>query len=125
MNENTEILTTEIREIGDNAALLELAGQIDLSSAPNIETEFQALADRGLTTVVLDATRVTFIDSTGIHALIRGKRIIHEKGSAIFMVPSPPVRRLLDLISPGRSLFAARFDTLEQAMAELERSSVS
>jgi anti-sigma B factor antagonist len=118
MTETTNILTTRIQEIGDGVALLELAGEIDLSSAASIETEFAALAERGLSIVIVDATKVTFMDSTGVHALIKGKRVIHEQGSAIYMVPSPPVRRLLELISPG-PLFAARFDTIEEAMGQL------
>jgi anti-anti-sigma factor len=81
---------------------------------------FQVIADRGLRSVIIDATDVTFMDSTGLHALVDGKRIIHETGTTIYLVPSSQVRRVLELAFP-EPLFAARLDSVEEALAALGR----
>jgi anti-sigma B factor antagonist len=115
----TDALTSSIEELSDGAAILMLAGEIDLATAPQVISKFQELADRDLTDVIIDARDVSFIDSTGLHAFVKGKQIIHEKGSQIILVPSPQVRRLFDLVFPGRRLFADRMETMDEALAIL------
>jgi len=111
-------MSARIDELPDGAAILVLSGEIDLATAPTMVSRFQELADRGLTEVVIDAREVTFIDSTAIHGLIEGKRIIYEKGSMIVLVPSQQVRRVLELVFP-EPLFAARSDSMDEALAML------
>jgi anti-anti-sigma factor len=111
-------LRSEIEELTNGAAILRLSGEIDLATAPSMVSQFQSLADQGLTDVIIDATDVTFIDSTGLNGLIEGKRIIHEKGSQIILVPSRQVRRVLELVFP-EPLFEARVDSMTEARAML------
>jgi anti-anti-sigma factor len=111
-------LTAEIEELQPGAAILSLSGEIDMATASVVASEFQNLADRGLTDVIVDARNVTFMDSSGLAAFTEGKRIIHERGSRILLVGSKPVRRILDLVFP-EPLFEARFDSMGQAKAEL------
>ncbi len=61
---------------------------------------------------------VTFMDSTGLHALVSGKDRIHGSGTTIALIASPQVRRVLELIFP-EPLFAARVDTMDQARESL------
>lgn len=121
MDYQTE-LTVEIDEIRPGAAILVLVGEIDMATDSLIVPAFQELADRGLTDVIVDATGVSFMDSTGLAAFTKGKRIIYERGSRILLVGSPQVRRLLDLVFP-EPLFEARYDTIEQARDALDDDS--
>lgn len=98
--------------------MLRLVGDIDLATADTFSQALEALAERHLADVIIDGTGVTFMDSTGLHALINGKRVIHEDGSNIVLVASPPVRRILELMFP-EPLFAARVSTIEEALAIL------
>lgn len=98
--------------------ILKLAGEVDLSSAQVLTSQFKAILRDGFSSVVIDATGVTFMDSTGLHALVEGKRLIHENGTEIVLVPSPQVRRVLELVFPD-PLFAARVDSVEEALAGL------
>jgi anti-sigma B factor antagonist len=111
-------LTSSIEELSDGAAILVLSGEIDLATAPKMVSRFQELADKGMTDVIIDAREVTFIDSTGLHGLVKGKRIIHGTGSKLALVPSAPVRRLLELVFT-EPLFAARLETMDEAFAFL------
>lgn len=114
-------LTAEIEVLGDvdDGAILRLVGEIDMMSSEVLRQAFQGLVDRNLSNVVIDAREVTFLDSTGLHAFVEGKRLIHEHGSAIVMVPSRIVRRVLDLVFPD-GLFATRVETMEEATAALK-----
>jgi anti-sigma B factor antagonist len=111
-------LHCRIEELPYGAAILVLSGEIDLATAPQLVSCFQVLMDRGLTDVIIDATEVSFIDSTGLHGLTEGKRIIHERGSKIVLVPSRQVRRVLEMVFP-EPLFAARLDSMDEAYAYL------
>jgi anti-anti-sigma factor len=47
-------------------------GELDLSTAPMLEDAFDAVcADNSVVMVVVDLTELSFIDSTGIHLLLR------------------------------------------------------
>lgn len=97
-----------------------MAGEVDLATAPLLEAQFVNLVKRKRTEVVIDATKVTFMDSSGLSALLKGQRLIHTEGSGIYLVPSPQVSRLLDLVS-SEPLLMGRFETVEEAIAALER----
>ena len=116
------ILQTSLETLREGVTILRLKGEIDLSSAELVTDGFAALAGRGLTDVVIDATGVTFMDSTGLHALVEGKRLVHEDGIRIILVPSPQMRRVLEMVFPD-PLFAARLDTVEEALAAIDGGS--
>lgn len=114
----TDVLTAQLEHLAGNGAILRLAGEVDISSVHSLSEQLEAAANAGCSKLVIDATYVTFMDSSGIQALVEGKRLIHQNGSGIAMVPSPQVRRLLELVSP-EPFFDARVDTVEEALAFL------
>jgi anti-anti-sigma factor len=95
-----------------------LIGEIDISSAHILSASFDEIGGLHADKVLIDATGVTFMDSSGLHALIEGKRSLHESGATIALVPSEQVRRLLDLVFPDR-LFAFRCETVDEALTAL------
>ena len=105
-------------EVPKGGAVVQLSGELDLATGPRLDAAFREVADRRLTEVIVDASRVTFMDSVGVHALVQGKTRIHEVCSRIVLVPSPRVRRVLELVSP-EPLFAARVDSMEKARETL------
>lgn len=113
------LLTVDRETVGENAVIVRLEGEIDLSSSHLLSSHLTELANQSNPTVILDATKVTFMDSTGLHALVEGKRALHEEGIAIFLVPSRQVRRVLDLVFPDK-LFASRLDSVDEALAAID-----
>jgi len=113
----------------DGVQRIVLTGELDVSTVPEFNKRMSELRHQGFHSIVLDLAGVTFMDSTGLHALVQAKRTIHERGIRVILVPSPQVRRTLELVFP-EPLFAARLDTVEEALAALdghltqERSSV-
>ncbi len=113
-----DLLTAELQTLTGNGAILRLTGEIDLSSVHVLHEQFENAANAGCSELVIDATNVTFMDSTGLQALIEGKRLIDGNGCQIALVPSRQVRRIMELMFPD-PLFAAQFDTVEEALGFL------
>jgi anti-sigma B factor antagonist len=68
-----QILTVRIESAGTSASVVSLAGELDLSTIPGVEKQlFEQL--RSKDGVVVDLTKVSFIDSSGIALLIQAFR---------------------------------------------------
>ncbi len=114
----SDILTADLELLGSSAAILRVAGEIDLSSVHVLKAQFDIAAERGCSELVLDFTGVSFMDSSGIQALVKGRELIHQNGSAVVLVPSRPVHRLLELVSV-KPLFDERLDSVDEALSFL------
>ncbi|MFI9638933.1 STAS domain-containing protein [Micromonospora sp. NPDC051925] len=59
---------------------LRLGGELDLSAAGALNAEIDRLAADGERHVLLDLTELTFCDSTGIAAFVRGDNLVAAHG---------------------------------------------
>jgi anti-anti-sigma factor len=87
---------------------LRLCGEADLAVADQIfEEGAAALSDPGTTAVTLDMADLTFIDSTGLGALVRLRKLALASNKTVHLAqPSERVQRVLD-ISGLASVFDA------------------
>jgi anti-sigma B factor antagonist len=77
---------------------LTLRGELDIASAPALESTVRRLCQDGATEVVLDLTRLEFIDSTGLNAVLRTKSICEEHLCAFHLTSAQrPVQRVFEL----------------------------
>lgn len=78
--------------------VINVRGEIHVSTAPAFsECLTAALAD-GKTAVVLDLSEVEFIDSTGLSVLLNGlRRVIRRHGSLALVCSNPTVLRLFHI----------------------------
>ena len=104
-------LTTELR--GD-FTVLDVAGELDLSTIATFDIELETALAAGPVVVVL--ADCTFIDSSALQSLVRAHRVVREgKGCAVLLVaPSQPARRVLEVAALDR--FMPVFDTLGAAL---------
>ena len=83
----------------DAATVLYFRGELDLAAAPAAVEALGAAIREG--DVVLDAAGLTFLDSSGISAIVQAYRAAHEgigQGrSVVVRNPSPRVRRVLEI----------------------------
>ena len=89
-------------------AVVAVSGELDLGTAdllwPHLEV---ALVSGPAEVVVLDATELEFIDSSGLRVLLRAARIAHSDArAAAFRVvaPHPVVQRVLDFSGARQAL---------------------
>lgn len=96
-------LTTHAQVV-DGRAVVSVRGDVDLATADRLRDALEqalALSNR----LQVDVTEMTFIDSTGLSALVWGHRQAAEAGGALTLRgPSPMLRRLLELTRLGTVL---------------------
>jgi anti-sigma B factor antagonist len=112
-----ELADIELSE-RDGVTLASVSGEIDLS---NVGTALEALRDamQGPRGLVVDLTRLEYLDSTGVRLLFRIEREAAESGRRLrTVVPEgSSVRRVLELAQLGDAL--PLDDTVEAALAAL------
>jgi anti-sigma B factor antagonist len=87
-------LTLSTESAGD-VPVLDVRGEIDLDSAPALREQLTALVDGAAGDVVADLTNTSFIDSTGLAALVAGNNRAQAVGGSVRVVCSQP--RILKL----------------------------
>ena len=80
-------------------ALVEVAGEVDISCASDLREELDRALEMGARSVVLDIAEMSYIDSTGIGVLVGFAKRAEEAGCA-FTLRSPlkNVRRVFGLL---------------------------
>jgi anti-anti-sigma factor len=80
-----------------------LTGELDLSSVPEFYERISELANGGR--LVLDLSGLTFLDSSGLRALLQLSQQAKDEGFELALVrPSEVVERLLELTGVDRQL---------------------
>jgi anti-sigma B factor antagonist len=75
-----------------------VSGELDLATAPQLEAVFEALDPAPSERVLLDLEAVTFLDSSGIRALVRAKRRLDGIGAPLVVDGiSPAARQVLEI----------------------------
>jgi anti-sigma B factor antagonist len=78
--------------------VIALSGELDLAVAPELETMLREIELNGHERLLLDLSRLMFMDSTGLAAVIEGKRHADASGCRLILrSPTVQVRRLLNL----------------------------
>lgn len=78
--------------------VLELTGRIDSYSAPKLRDQLNRSVIKRPAKIVVDLTGVSFIDSSGLAALIHGMRFCRDGGGNLCLSnPQRPVRLILEL----------------------------
>jgi anti-sigma B factor antagonist len=101
-------------DIEPAATVMRLDGRLNMVSAPQLKAAVAAAVQAGRTRVVVDLTAVTFLDSSGLGALIAGLKATRQAGGDLRMTgANEQVRTVLRLTNLDRVL--RPHDTLEAA----------
>jgi anti-anti-sigma factor len=103
---------------------LTLTGELDLVSVPELDVRLGALRVRKRP-VTLDLSKLAFIDSTGLHLLIRVVREARAEDWDLRVARevSPPVSRLFKLVQIDRFLFGTEAAVPPQGRGRLRPAS--
>lgn len=100
----------------DEATVVELGGEIDLHSAPQLRAALLKLGEEAAPRVVVDLGEVTFIDSTGIGVLVGALKRARETGGDLhFCGIQSRVRRVFEITGLIRVL--PLFDSCDLAIS--------
>lgn len=97
-------LTIEVTRAPE-AQTIVLTGEADLLGAPNIEAALKDASAGEPELIVIDLRKLTFIDSSGLQALITGHELCRARGHELRIVPGPEnVQRLFELTGMNEAL---------------------
>lgn len=87
------------REVRGSQLIVRAAGELDLYSADEFRRRVDAwLAETKAHRLILNLRRVTFIDSTGLGAILGRLRRLRQEGKTMALVqPAAPTRVMLEL----------------------------
>jgi anti-sigma B factor antagonist len=75
-----------------------VSGEVDLATAPALRAAIGRLLDTGTRSASIDLAGVTFLDSSGLHALVDGERACRAAGVPMVLSGTPTaVLRVLEL----------------------------
>ncbi len=78
--------------------LVSVAGEVDAASADTLRGVITEVIEGGQSTVAVDMSDVSFIDSSGLRVLIAGYKAASAAGGQLSVrTPSEPVTRLLEI----------------------------
>jgi anti-sigma B factor antagonist len=94
-----------------------VSGEIDLATQGQLRAQLNDLVVAGHVDLVIDLSRVTFVDSTGLGALIGARRRVHAfHGSLSLVIPDESVMKVFTIT--GLEKVFAIHRTLDAALAE-------
>ena len=75
-------------QVGDDAFVIALAGEVDLYTAPEFKQQLLDVIAQGGKEVVVDFTNTTFIDSTTLGVLVGGVKRLRSNDGQLSLVCS-------------------------------------
>ncbi len=105
----------------EGRTVLEVAGEIDVYTAPQLRERLIALVDDGVRKVIVDLSRVEFLDSTGLGVLVGGLKRLRSVGGDLVLVCAH--ERLLKIFRiTGLDRVFTLHETVEDAVAATDVS---
>lgn len=92
-------LVVRVEPGADGAGRIELAGELDLSSASIVGQAFDLLLEAGCTSAVVDCAALAYLDSSGVSALLRGNQALGGDRAVRLEAVDAPIRRILDVLA--------------------------
>jgi anti-sigma B factor antagonist len=89
----------DIEELGDGRdQTLVLTGELELGSAASLQAAIARVCDGAPASLTIDLSKLMFIDSTGLAAIILASKICERDGYDFWLVPGPrAVQRLFEI----------------------------
>jgi anti-sigma B factor antagonist len=101
----------------EGSQVFELTGSLDIATSPTVRATLTSASERGDHKLIVDLTKVDFLDSTGLGALIGGQRRAKEFDGEIRLVAKEgQILRLLRIT--GLLKVFAVYPTLEDALKD-------
>ena len=98
--------------------MIEMDGEVDVYTAPQLKQQMISLLEEGHNEMVVDLSKVEYLDSTALGVLIGGlKRVREREGNLSLICPSPRIRRVFEIT--GLDKIFDIYNSEDEAKSEL------
>lgn len=121
MPEGRERFRVEVARTNEGVVLVEVGGDVDLHSGPELRDRLGEVIGEGASRVVVDLSDATFLDSMALGVLLGAKkRLAAAGGDMRLVVPTSDIRRIFEITMLDRvfELHDSRGDAVAQARDE-------
>jgi anti-sigma B factor antagonist len=99
----------------DDVCVVSAQGEVDVFTAPGLDTELDSLIAAGSPRLVVDLSGVAFLDSTGLGVLVKALKHAREAGGWLHLVvTSDRIRKIFEITGLDASI--PIFDTAQDAI---------
>jgi anti-sigma B factor antagonist len=110
----------EDETLGEGRRCLSVHGVIDLFTAPELKARLVALIEGGATEVIVDLSDATYMDSTGLGAMLAAARRLGNRGGRLAIAgPRPAISRVFEIA--GLDTLLTVVGTRAEALLALDR----
>lgn len=117
MDERSTPLAITVTEPFEGVHVVALAGELDLSTTPALTERLGALPRAAPAAVVVDLSGLTFIDSSGLNALVLAARARNADGAFAVAGATGHIARVLEVVHLAKSVDVA--PSVEEALGRL------
>lgn len=112
-------LKMNIRPIDEQASIVDLQGEVDVYTAPQLKQQIITMLDSGVKHIVVNLADVEYLDSTALGVLIGGlKRLREREGTLDLICPNPRIKRIFEIT--GLDKIFDMYTTEAEALGALE-----
>jgi anti-sigma B factor antagonist len=104
-------------QLGDDAYLISLTGEVDLYTAPEFKKELLDAISQGAKQVIVDFSETTFIDSTTLGVLVGGvKRLRMNDGQLSLVCSDRNITKIFEITGLDRvfTIYPNRVEAVER-----------
>ncbi|NEP11808.1 MAG: STAS domain-containing protein [Symploca sp. SIO1A3] len=106
------------REVRDNCQLFRLTGLLDAFSEATFRKVISKLIDEGPKNVILDLSKIDFVDSSGLGALVQLVKKAQTEGGSLQIVTNPRVTQTVKLVRLEK--FLSLQSSVDVALGKIE-----
>ena len=90
-------LMLDTEALSDETAVVSVAGELDMYTAPSFEQELVAALVSGTRRVVVDLSKCEFLDSTALRVLLRTRASLEDKSRLVLAAPDRSILRVFQI----------------------------
>ncbi len=91
-------LTMNSRNPDETTCVLDIEGEVDVYTSPQLKQDLVHLAENGTKRVIINLSKVEYLDSTGLGVLIGGLKRLRESGGNLALVgPGMRIQRIFEI----------------------------
>jgi anti-sigma B factor antagonist len=96
LNINTKVINNKTR-------MIDLEGEVDVYTAPQLKQQIIDLLDDGALHIVVNLSAVNYLDSTALGVLIGGLKRLRERDGILELIcPNPRIKRIFEITGLNR-----------------------